>query len=98
MPVHIIECYECGDREERNVMLSEKEFECRSCGAPARIVYDWGTMSIEIFQPFIDKEFLKGTPTKIESKSDWARKCEQNGVVSHALANSYKSYGKRREI
>lgn len=98
MAVHIIECYECGDRVERVVRMDEKDFTCQSCGGRARIVFDWGTMAIDIFQPFVEKDFMDFKPVKIESRQDWAKKCEDRGLVSHALNGGYKNYGRRREI
>lgn len=96
MPVHILECYDCGDRIERNISLDEKDFECPVCGGVSRIVFDWGKMQIEIFQPFVDNGFMGNDSVRIESKTDWANKCKQNGVVSHALEGGYKSYERRR--
>jgi hypothetical protein len=97
MPKHIIECYKHGHREERDIKDINQEFKCSICKGKARIVYDWGKMQIEVFQPFVDK-IMADKPVKIESKQHWAKECEKHGVVSHALASGYKTYGARREI
>jgi len=94
---HIVECFDCGFREEREMPIFEEFHQCPSCGGKSRVVYDWGTIHIDIFKPFIS-ENISSKPTLIESKQDWARKCEANGVVSHALESGYKTYGRRREI
>jgi hypothetical protein len=98
VPIHIIECYLNGHRVEKDIDVSKGElFECSVCGESARVVYDWGKMALDIFQPFIDTNMCD-TPVKIESKQQWARECDKRGIVSHALASGYKSYKAKREV
>jgi len=98
MPKHIIECYDYGHRIEKNITVPDnKIFKCSVCGGEARIVYDWGSMNIDIFQPFTDNT-MSDHPVKIESKQQWAKECQARGVTSHALASGYKSYQPLKEI
>lgn len=91
MPIHIVECYDCGYRQEKYAQPDNPLLECEKCKGKARIVYDWGKMGIDIFQPFIDTN-MTDKPIRIESKQQWARECKKHGVVSHALNSGYRTY------
>lgn len=96
MPLHDFEC-ECGNRKEEQVANVEAEIFCEKCGKRMKVVYDWGTMGIDIFQPFVDTN-MGDTPLKVESRQQWARECAKRGLFSHALEGGYKSYNAKREV
>lgn len=92
MPVHIFECFECGNREEKFVKTLENSI-CPLCGKESRIVFDWGkeTNAFCDFKPFYDFN-MDLTPTEITSRRQWAYECKKRNLVSEYLKNGYKNY------
>lgn len=91
MPVHVFECRECGDREDKFVADAKIELEC-SCGGMKRVVYDWGRgTAFEIFQPYWEDN-LGDKPVYIESKQHLARECKARGLMANRLRDGYRNY------
>jgi hypothetical protein len=95
IPIHNLKCELCGITWEQACNPLAPPL-CE-CGGQTKITYNWGTVKIDVFKPYID-EHISQTPVRIESKQHLARVCERNNVKSHRLENSYKTYSRQREF
>lgn len=94
MPVHDMECRECGRRVERYVAepCVEEKCEVVGCEGYMRVVYDWGTCNnIEVFKPYWETN-LGDKPVYIESNKHLAKECRERGLWAKRLDGGYKSY------